>query len=306
MPEKPPKDLAALDVLLRKIDSDFVEEKIPIPSRPVRALQALSKHYGISIPFGPSANLPPELQENVYLSEATNAWYKRVYGELLKMDFSAGRIVTSIDGDLYSVLIPRIFGQVRFIVRREFLNHAQDPSKGPAISNVLQLVKGMTPAKAATLSDTTTRNLFDDFLVGFQAHYTMEANQENELIHIARGDIQTAVNNLMDQANRFGESKWASLQASEKALKAAIHLLGGKFRFSHNLSELCETLELLGVNFSWRSRIRLIQCTAGIRYGEESCSSESALAAHKASLQLILELKSGGVPFKDGIAFRGS
>ena len=58
---------------------------------------------------------------------------------------------------------------------------------------------------------------------------------------IARGDVEAAVNGLMARGGRYEESKWASLQAAEKVLKAAINRPGAKYGFTHGLAGLCQT-----------------------------------------------------------------
>ena len=134
-----------------------------------------------------------------------------------------------------------------------------------------------------------------------RAHYTLQANEEQELIRIARGDVATAVNNLMDPGQRYGESKWASLQAAEKVIKAAITRQGGTYKFSHGLSGLTDQLAGLGIRFDAKPLTDVIQCTAGIRYGEESCTRREALTAHHASLQLVVELVDAGARFSPGL-----
>jgi hypothetical protein len=105
----------------------------------------------------------------------------------------------------------------------------------------------------------------------------------------------------MDRGNRFGESKWASLQAAEKILKATIEFEGAKFRFGHELATLCEQLDGLGITCEWASLISKIQCSAGIRYGEVTCTRNEAVEAHQASLGLVVALKGAGAKFKRGL-----
>ena len=51
----------------------------------------------------------------------------------------------------------------------------------------------------------------------------------------------------MDRNGRYGESKWASLQAAEKTLKAAIALQGKTFKQTHDLQDLATDLTAAGV-----------------------------------------------------------
>ncbi|MDG5748549.1 HEPN domain-containing protein [Qipengyuania sp. XHP0207] len=117
----------------------------------------------------------------------------------------------------------------------------------------------------------------------------------------ARGDVKVAVSNLMDRGGRYGESKWASLQAGEKVLKAAISLSGATYGHTHDLDKLCRALTDTGIQFDAARQIAAIQCTPGIRYGDEACSREEALAAHHASLELVNILSAAGARFTPGM-----
>jgi hypothetical protein len=303
MSEKVPEAGPEFEVMMREIDAKFIKDGIPISARPLQAVMAVGTHYKITIPLSrPFPGAPPELQRYAQLGEDINDGFERLYGDRLKVDFSVGQMVVLIDGDLYPLRFPRIFGQVRFILSRQFIKAPEISSRGPATCNIVQLVTDLTPVKAATLSDAALRSLDDDFGLGLRALDALEASQDQELIRIARGDIQTAVNNLLDRANRFGESKWSSLQTAEKILKAAITLEGAEFKYGHCLAKLRRQLDTLGVRFDWEPLTTAIQCTPGIRYGQEKCTRDDALAAHHASLRLVLALLSGGAKFERGLA----
>ena len=120
-------------------------------------------------------------------------------------------------------------------------------------------------------------------------------------MYSARGDVDVAVRSLMERGDRFGASKWASLQASEKVLKAAIELEGAQFAFTHDLAKLRADLEDAGITIDADKQIAAIQCSPSIRYGEEACSREEALSAHHASLDLVNLLHASGAKFEPGI-----
>lgn len=118
---------------------------------------------------------------------------------------------------------------------------------------------------------------------------------------IARGDVEAAVNGLMARGGRYGESTWASLQAAEKVLKAAINRAGAKYGFTHGLAGLYQTLTGTGLNFNVDAQVTAVQCKPGIRYGEEPCTCGDALAAHRASLELVNVLRDAAAKFELGI-----
>jgi HEPN domain-containing protein len=200
--------------------------------------------------------------------------------------------------------LPRFFGTGEFVVSKRFFEVQNFISRG-FLSNILQLIDDITEPKAQRLSEEAVGSIAEWFPVGLEAIYVLEdASKQHELIGIARSDLNTAVDKLMDRGNRFGDSKWASLQAAEKCLKAAIDLHGGKFDRTHKLEELRTDLAALGVHLSSPNLLETIQCTPGIRYGKEPCSREEALAAHHALLHLILDLVRAGARFHYNLIIR--
>ncbi len=217
------------------------------------------------------------------------------YADRLKIDFNVGRTVVRLDGDLHRVKVPQIYGHVRFVMSRAF-SAAPRIQQGPAICNLVQLVEGLTRAKAALLSDDALRNLDDGFDRALHAAYTL-ASTDHHLKASARGDVVTAVTNLMARDERFGAAKWGSLQAAEKVMKAAIELHGGSFKFTHELGKLSDSINKAGIPFDDPVLLQAIQCSPAIRYGDEPCTQDEALVAHHASLTLVNRLRDAGAKF---------
>lgn len=297
-----PQNEDEFNALMQAIDEAQTKEGVGIPGRTLDAIRRVGMEYGLELPIGtPPAGAPAHFVDNAKISARINDWFNAMYGDRMKIDMTAGRAVISIAGDLYTIKSPRIFGSAQFVLRRDFIAKPSSPSRGPAICNVVQLVENLTEAKAKTLSDDALRRLWEDFIVGFEALDKLETTQDEPLIRMAFGDIQTAVIKLMDRGDRFGESKWASLQAAEKTLKAAIRLQGATFKYSHKLQDVFNELAAAGVTVNAQPYVAAIQCTPGIRYGEETCSRDEALAAHRATLQLVNELAAAGAKLRSGM-----
>jgi hypothetical protein len=297
---RPPEKGPAFEAMMVELDADLAERGVDIPRRPTVAVSDISKKYNISIPLGGNPErMPPEIRENAPLAEAIEQWFERNYGDRLKMDPCPGKIVVLLGGDLYILKVPRIYGTVEFVLTREWLN-TPPFGRGPAICNQVQLIEDMTAAKATRLTDAALEAIGKAFAIALPAAYALE-NTKHELIQIARGDVEVAINNLMARDGRFGESKWASLQAAEKVLKAAIDLSGAQYKRTHSLADLCQTLLDDGLIFDARTQIAAIQCKPGIRYGEEPCNREEALFAHHASLELVNILRAAGAKFEVGL-----
>lgn len=297
---RPDSSGPAFEAMMADIDAKLKVEGTEIPNRPLLAVREVSMEYNLSIPLGgPSEGLPDDLRENVDLAEAIRQWYDDNYGDRIKTDFCPGMAVVDLDGDLYEMRVPRIFGEARFVLSREWIPNP-GIMRGPALCNIVQLASDMTPAKAARLTDTALRGLGEMFEIAVPALYTLESTS-HRLMHIARGDVAVAVRSLLDLGGRYGESKWASLQTAEKVLKAAIDKKGATFKFTHGLGQLCDDLRACGLRFDAAAQVAAIQCKPGIRYGDEPCTRDEALRAHHASLELVNILRKAGAEFELGI-----
>lgn len=296
-----PHEGPLFDAMMREIDTRLVADGYPIEERMIHAVREVSVMHGVPIPIGNQdvRRLPPDLAPYAALGAAISRWYDETYGDRLKIDMKPGRTVARLDGDLYVIGIPRLLGSVDFLAIRDFLPD-RPLSRGPARCNIIQLAEHMTPAKAARLSDADLQAATDAFRVALHAVYTLEAT-DHDLLRSARSDVATAVTALVDRHDRAGESKWASLQAAEKTLKAAIALHGARFPFTHDLTRLASEFVKLGPALEAQALLDAIQCTPSIRYGEEPCNRDEALVAHQASLKLVNVLRDSGARFRRGV-----
>lgn len=285
---------------MSEVDAKLTSEGADIPSRPLLAGREISMRFMISIPLaGTPETMPPELRAYFPLSEAIRTWYDDHYGDRLKVDPCPGSTVVRLDGDLYLLRVPLLFGETHFVTSRKFIPNP-GITRGPAICNVVQLVQDLKEPRALRLSESALEEIQVAVQRALPAIYTLE-NTCHDLTHIALGDVATAVANLMVRNGRYGESKWASLQAAEKTLKAAIALEGATFAFTHGLKGLFAQLAKTGIQIEPKPYVDAIQCSAGIRYGEEKCTPEEALDAHRRSLDLVNELAEGGAKFETGL-----
>jgi hypothetical protein len=270
-PVKIPDSGPEFDALMGEVDAKLTADGVDIASRPMLAMREVGLKYGVPIPIaGDFARLPPDLAPYAPVSRAINKWYQEHYADRLKIDPCPGKTVVRLDGDLYTLRVPLMFGTTRFVTSQRFLPPPR-LGPGPAICNMLQLVDDLTEAKALRLSVAAIKEVNDATLRAIRAIWTLSSTP-HELMNIARGDVAVAVSNLMERHGRFGESKWASLQAAEKTLKAAIALAGASFGKVHELERLFAQLATLGINVDPKPFVDAIQCKPGIRYGEETCT----------------------------------
>ena len=106
------------------------------------------------------------------------------------------------------------------------------------------------------------------------------------MVREVQSDIDAAVHHVMNKPPHFGQSKWHSLQATEKILKVFLESRTVSYPRHHQLrglAELAEKANLPVLDHRWLDEI---QCSAGIRYGEELATLNEAFAAYLACLQV--------------------
>ena len=303
---KIPADAHAFHEFMCEIDRELTESGYDIPRRPIHALRVVSKRFGISMPLTkPHPGAGKQVVQNWPNAERILEWYSEQYGERLKVDHSPVGWCSRIDGDLWGLRFPRIFGSAKFVVSKKKTGGAGRVSgHGPIRCNVVEYIEGMTAARMRTLRESQLESIFEQFKLGIRAFDILGASSENKLICSAHGDIKVAANYLISRPAQYGASKWASLQAAEKAMKATISLQNAPFSHTHNLKILARELRQSGIDGDWTPFIDAIQCSPGIRYGEESCDQDDAISAHHASLGLITALFDVGTGLHSSLSWR--
>ncbi len=114
----------------------------------------------------------------------------------------------------------------------------------------------------------------------------MRVISDEDYVREAIGDFEAAVFHLMEHRPQPGLSKWASLQAVEKLLKAFITKKGEQVKRDHSLQGHFEQAEQLGLPKPPQQYILDVQCSAGVRYGEVAVSVGEAVKAHLLSLEI--------------------
>lgn len=94
---------------------------------------------------------------------------------------------------------------------------------------------------------------------------------------------------MTSQSPHYGESRWASLQFAEKALKHFLRVQKRTPPFTHDLATLLDRCEAAGFPRGYRSLIPMIQCAAAARYETNSTLYE-AIAAHHSSIDLAAKI----------------
>lgn len=291
--------------LMIAVDNQLSSEGYDISIRPIRALRIISIQYSIPLPITePPTNLSHESIKYWPISNRIYDWYNDQYNERLKMDMLLGKVIILIGNDPWAIKIPRFYGSIRIIVSKNIETDNHISNNGPAVYNILNSIDDITNSRIERLSDLEMEHIVKIFFLGLNTLSLLEGSiSEHNLIKYVLSDIKNASDLLIKTPSETGLSKWASLQASEKAIKAAIELSGKSFKTTHSLDVLSKQASEAGLTNTWQEFIPFIQCSAGIRYGEETCTLINAVEAHHASLSLIQALKQGGARFTSNLEF---
>ena len=193
-------------------------------------------------------------------------------------------------GDVWTFRFRKIYGKVELFCSSTDQSCLPNPP-GNEIPrfNILDAIEHLPQNMRASLTPHEVEELGYLFLQGYAALTRMEVSSGLSFVREAMSDHDAAVQ-FLTASQHFGQSKWASLQATEKILKAYIALTNGPAKRIHGLEKLAVTGEQLGLARISRQQLSLIQCEAGVRYGEIAVDCTDALAAHHASLSVSGEV----------------
>ena len=250
--------------VLESIDRDVAAKGIPIPFRPMHGLGRFARHFGLTID-GKSA-----------LEAQILAWFEARYGDRLVGCTLLGRLPVEIRGDIF------------------YLSLAPALEKEPGGKVVPMLKWGISVGERlqASLTQAEWANIHDLLDMGQRAFSELAPHVcERVLSADATHDLDIALDELLrPDGPRAGLSKWASLQAAEKSLKEFIRRHGSDPPKSHDIFELHDLAvsygvpQMRGLRLPEGEVLNLVQCSAGVRYGEEAVSPHEAVGAYYGAL----------------------
>lgn len=277
---------------MEEIDSELSKEDCPYPARPLRAFTKLANRIDKQ---GKFIMLPDiQVSEDDYSNDALNSqvhrWYKSRYGERIKIHPGPGNGILLIKNEPWLVIYPLCLGQVSFTVDSDLKRHDRYAlnEKGEKIpeSNILWHIVDITKEVALSLSNQEKFGLLQEYMFGLNAVQSLRRCNDAPYMDQAKNDYDVAVSNIFNKYPNYNNSKWASLQLSEKTMKSKLQMSGVKYKQNHNLSELCKKLNHIGIKIDEKI-IKNIQCKAGVRYGEISVTRMEAVTAARNALILF-------------------
>jgi hypothetical protein len=267
--------------LIESVDSEMRHENVPIHARPLQAVMRIARKLKIQLMTAP----PDETTKLIY------DWFDNKYGNRLKIDFSPGELAFLLRNDLFKFKFPKIWG--RFTLKADttlFNKKRKSFEYAKAIDhleiNPLHFIVDFTETLAKSLTPSELEVISRLFRQGVDSFEFIRAASNLTLVKGALGDLHASVAHLFTNPPQHGQSKWASLQATEKLLKAYIKKRGQEPEYVHNLKMLADEANRLGMVKFRPDAIEKIQCKAGVRYGAISVSLLEAIEAHHAALNI--------------------
>lgn len=279
-----PKNEAEFIRFMEDIDDELKRRGVPLSGRPLGAIGEACVKLKTPLNVAPLGPLVPGVYSGDSLSRHIEGWYTKKYGDRLKINWSPGSAAIIIRGDPWKIKLPFVIGLVEFAFD-PCLDKYQDSTSSPDSVNPLRCIEGLTSDFAKGLARQEMKEIAGFFVFALRSTQRLrEAN--GPYLAEARVDLETAVSDLFLARPNYGQSKWASLQFTEKLLKSYLTLEGVPFPKNHDLASLSmlaasRELQVIGPNI-----ITAIQCPAGVRYGETKVSLSEAIKAHHASLEV--------------------
>jgi hypothetical protein len=253
--------------LIESVDAALEARHVPIDQRTLEAIREISQKIGVKLSF---IYLEPPRDATPYNMSTLGwhifNWYKERYGERSTYDMDLGKVAFWLRGDVWFIRVPIIFDW--------------------ANADLVSFVESLTPALRGTLSGSETNEIKKVFRLGTEAFTYTLMKRSYKYVTESSSDHRSAVDFLKPPSPHPPQSKWASLQTTEKIIKAFTFLKGPNPKYDHKLIKVAQEAEALGLNQVDRALLDQIQCTPNARYGEEPITQQDAILAHQSALQV--------------------
>lgn len=255
--------------LIKSVDDALEARHVPIDQRTVEALREVSKLLGVELPLIYEEPLWDAVPYNRgTLGWKIFRWYKDHCGEKSTYIMDLGKVGLWLRGDCWFIRVPILF---------DWEN-----------ADLIGYVESLTSALRSTLSGNETNEIKRVFRLGTEAFTYMLMKRSYKYVAECSSDHRSAIDFLKPPIPHPAQSKWASLQATEKIIKAYTSSRGHTPKHNHKLIQVAQEAEVLGLNQVDRGLLDHIQCTPNTRYGEEATTLQDAIIAHQSALQVSI------------------
>ncbi|WP_162917669.1 hypothetical protein [Dongia deserti] len=272
--------------LMEGVNAELQRQDIPIHHRPIKGWFLISSRYGLGLRMPPSGAKPvDDSYEGDDLAIRIFDWFDTRCGDRLKADWGPGNSVIVIRGDAYRLVLPRVSGTVHAICDRS--KHGQPNSLPNNVLNVLDCVDGLQRGLCAVLSPHELFQITSEVVKATHQFVAIEVLFKARFGPEARGDLFTSVECIVGQSpsylREYGLSRWHSLHATEKIIKAYCKLKRISFTNTHDIVKLSDLVTGHGLTGIVKKHVRDANCDAKVRYGDVPSSFDQACNAHWAA-----------------------
>jgi hypothetical protein len=191
------------------------------------------------------------------------------------------------------MVIPLLYGQATLIAVPQPHEKPAPVTRDLLKINVFDCIKDITWTYAKELTAIERKELILFLRWGLESFQEIHQIKNTIYVPEALGDLQVAVDGLFGNPKQCGLSKWSSLQAAEKLIKAFIKEKGGNVNKHHVLSKHLKRAYGLGLKKINQDNVEILECDAGVRYGEKVVTVHEAVEAHHASVDLCANVAKG-------------
>lgn len=273
--------------VMEKIDKELQLENHCISGREIRAMSKVSEEFNIAEFPLRSSDIVPGVYTVDNIATHVYKWFEEKYGNKLNMENNLAHMILSIKGVQYKVGFPILYGTMQILfdpTMRKYNSLGQ--KNNPAQLNLAAYIEDLTPKLASALTESEIIQLVTLYGSSYNAILRYRDSGlpfQQEVL----ADLESAVDAFFYVHQQYGQSKWASLQFTEKLLKGLIQSTGNKFQYSHELQTLAkQASDITGIIID-SNLIQQIECKAAVRYSATLVSADEAIKAHHASLEVL-------------------
>lgn len=273
------------------INQELIDEGVPIAARQISGFCEACKKLQISMPLSLPERPPKDgCFEGIELGIRIKQYFEKIYGEKLKIDFSPGSVVVLIEGDIYKINLPKIYGQFILTADPRIIKTKELKIDGKPALNVLAYIEGITDKRAEKLTDDELKEIVELFIKSQNCFELLRTYRGNFLFTEIIGDFSASTQHLVHNHPQIGLSRWSSLQALEKTIKAFTKSKGLDFKQVHILREIAIEAEKAGLKPLPRTLLDIVQCSPSIRYESSDQTIKKAVAAQHVAIDLCFEI----------------
>ena len=275
---------------LEDIDKELQMEDVVPRMRSFLAFHKLEDRFPeikhAEIVFGRSVKTNYDGYTSYNLIEKISEWFNSKYEKHMQIGDSAicGRLILLVENEPYEIDIPVVLGTVNIIWDIDYTQNLNNAINLPQKMNLPSLI-----AKRVSQDDVTQlRSIYKRTCEAFCQY----DNSGMKYVQEALEDERNAIDGII-KSEMYGQSKWASLQFTEKLIKGIYcQKSGDEAPRTHKLLDLRKKISPYNLLID-EDTLRKIDCTPGIRYGDDGAISRyEAIGAHIASMQVFRRLMS--------------